>query len=743
MMLILAALDIQAQDTTLIAPGSTWKYLDNGSNQGSTWSQTSFNDASWAAGPAQLGYGDGDEATVVSYGSSSFNKYITTYFRKTITIPSVTQFSGFILNILRDDGAVVYVNGNEVFRTNMPSGSVSNSTWASAAMDGADETTWISTTISPTAFSTGTNVIAVEVHQNLPTSSDLTFDFELKGSTNASTVVRGPYLQSGTPNSMIIHWRTNAAEGSKVVYGTNPANLNQTISSPASVTEHIITLTGLQPNTKYYYAIGNPSTTYPTDTNHFFKTSPPHGTAQPIRIWAVGDAGTGTDEQRRVRDAYIAHKGNKHTDVWLMLGDNAYEGGKDDEYQQKVFGNNTYEHVMKNHVLWPTLGNHDYNNNIPFSTYYYFDIFDLPTNAEAGGVASGEENYYSYNYGNVHFVVLDSYKESRDSNGTMATWLKQDLTANQMKWTVIYFHHPPYTKGSHDSDDGILDFELPQIRQNLLPIFENFGVDLVLNGHSHSYERSHLLDGHYGNSSSLTSAMVLDNSGGHYPGACPYRKTPDPHKGTVYAVVGCSGKISGGDLDHPAHYISRNKLGSMIIDIEGDMLRASFINDSAVVVDSFAIVKRRNANYTANISGQTMTLTASWHSGSYLWNTGATTQSIVINNPVAGTMYTVTDPNSCLTDTITLQMVSREESWPSTIQVYPNPANEFVQMDLNQQVSKNTELKILDLSGKVLQIMSLPSSSFKINTSELPVGQYILQLTMDQVIYSKTFIIQR
>ena len=93
---LLLASSLIAQ-TTLLSYGATWKYLDNGSNQGTAWRETSFNDASWAQGPAQLGYGDGDEATVVSYGPNANQKYITTYFRKTITVTNASSYTGFTL----------------------------------------------------------------------------------------------------------------------------------------------------------------------------------------------------------------------------------------------------------------------------------------------------------------------------------------------------------------------------------------------------------------------------------------------------------------------------------------------------------------------------------------------------------------------------------------------------------------------------------------------------------------------
>src|SRR5678815_5910102 len=123
--------------TTLISYGSSWKYLDNGSNQGTAWRAVSFSDATWRTGNAELGYGDGDEKTVVRYGSSSSLKYVTTYFRKSISIANASLYSGLSLSIKRDDGAVVYINGTERYRTNMPTGTISYTTLASA--DASDD----------------------------------------------------------------------------------------------------------------------------------------------------------------------------------------------------------------------------------------------------------------------------------------------------------------------------------------------------------------------------------------------------------------------------------------------------------------------------------------------------------------------------------------------------------------------------------------------------------------------------
>src|SRR5215212_7102877 len=119
--LVAAALLVSssALAVSFIPLGATWRYLDDGSNQSNAWRSINFEDDGWASGPAQLGYGDGDEATEVSYGTNSGNKYITTYFRQTFNVSDVSLFTNLVLNIIRDDGAVVYLNNVEVFRSNM------------------------------------------------------------------------------------------------------------------------------------------------------------------------------------------------------------------------------------------------------------------------------------------------------------------------------------------------------------------------------------------------------------------------------------------------------------------------------------------------------------------------------------------------------------------------------------------------------------------------------------------------
>jgi hypothetical protein len=331
----------------------------------------------------------------------------------------------------------------------------------------------------------------------------------------------------------------------------------------------------------YYYSVGSTAATFAGgDSSHFFVTFPPDGTAVPTRVWVLGDSGTANANAAAVRNAYFAATGSRHTDLWLMLGDNAYNSGTDSEYQNAVF--NMYPTMLRNSVLFSTRGNHEADANV------YYNIFTLPQNAEGGGLASGSEAYYSFDFGNIHFICLDSFGTSRSATGAMATWLRSDLAATTRDWVVAFWHHPPYSKGSHNSDT---ETELVQMRQNLVPILEDGGVDLVLCGHSHSYERSFLIDGHYGTSGTFTSAHQKDSGSGREP--TPYVKPTDTpaRAGAVYSVVGSSGQTSGGSLNHPAMFISLNVLGSAVLDFQTDRLDVNFVDSTAAIRDNFTIRK--------------------------------------------------------------------------------------------------------------------------------------------------------
>ena len=186
---------------TLVASNAVWRYLDNGSDQGTAWRESAFNDAAWASGPAQLGYGDGDEATLVSFGPESTNKFITTYFRRSFTVTNAASFTALNLWLLRDDGGVVYLNGTEVFRSpNLPSGLITNRTRATSGGENSIDTL---NGYSPVLLVEGTNQLAVEIHQDAVTSSDLSFNLQLSGVLSVSAAPRPEPAPLPTTNGTI------------------------------------------------------------------------------------------------------------------------------------------------------------------------------------------------------------------------------------------------------------------------------------------------------------------------------------------------------------------------------------------------------------------------------------------------------------------------------------------------------------------------------------------------------------
>jgi acid phosphatase type 7 len=580
----------QAQGSVLVPAGAVWKYLDTGANQGTAWRAPAFNDGGWKTGAAELGYGDGDEATLVGFGPNSSAKYPTTYFRHAFSVADPSAYGGLTLRVLRDDGAIVYLNGTEVFRSNMPASGVTAATFASSVVFDANERTYVTAEVNPARLVAGTNVLAVELHQSGATSTDVSFNLALT-TAGGVTVTRGPYLQRGTPSSTRVRWRTSAPVVGRVQYGQSAGAHTWAAEETTATTEHAVTLTGLLPDTTYYYSVGTGTTVLAGgDASHFFLTPPVAGTAKATRVWVLGDSGTANANVRAVRDAYYAFTGTRHTNLWLMLGDNAYPNGTDAEYQAAVF--DVFPAMLRKSVLWSTLGNHDgYTADSASQTGPYYDIFSLPRSGEAGGLASGTEAYYSFDYANIHFICLESFETNRSTSGPMLTWLRNDLANTTQPWIVAFFHHPPYSKGSHDSDTEI---ELKEMRQNALPILENAGVDLVLSGHSHSYERSFLIDGHYGTSGTFSTAMKKNGGSGRENGTGAYRKPTygmAAHEGAVYAVAGSSGQATGGALNHPAMFLSLNSLGSLVLDVNGNRLDAAFLDHAGVRRDYFTILK--------------------------------------------------------------------------------------------------------------------------------------------------------
>jgi hypothetical protein len=393
---------------------------------------------------------------------------------------------------------------------------------------------------------------------------------------------------------MIVRWRTDTPTSSRVAIGTAPGSLATNFDDGAAVTDHVVPVTGLTPATTYYYSVGSVAGAFVgDDADHYFRTAPTTGATTPFRIWTIGDAGFVGAPLDAVRDSFKAYNGGTSaTDLFLLLGDNAYLTGTDAQYQAAVY--DVHADMLRTTPVYSTFGNHERFSSLDLSqTGPYFDMFTFPTAGQAGGVASGTEAYYSFDYGNVHFVVLDSEDFTPSSaSGPMLTWLQSDLAATAADWVIAVFHRPPYSRGLfHNSDVEVNEIRM---REFVLPVLEDYGVDVVLCGHSHNYERSFFIDGHYGFANTFNDSFKKDLGDGDPAGDGSYRKTavgPLPHSGAVYVVNGSGSEFRNSTLDHPAHIVGLLTVGSMVIDVDDDTLTARFLSNTGSVDDQFQIVK--------------------------------------------------------------------------------------------------------------------------------------------------------
>ncbi|HEY8920622.1 MAG TPA: metallophosphoesterase, partial [Chitinophaga sp.] len=374
--------------------------------------------------------------------------------------------------------------------------------------------------------------------------------------------------------------------------------------------------------------------------------------------------------QRDVRDQVEKYIADKPMDAWILLGDNAYTYGQDPEFQEKFF--NIYkDDLLKKYAVFPSPGNHDYNDLYQFKAtaqtthdIAYYHNFSMPTEGEAGGVPSHTQAFYSFDIGNIHFLSLDSYgKEDNatrlyDTTGAQVQWIKKDLEAfknTKRGWVIAYWHHPPYTMGSHNSDR---EGELVQIRQNFIRILERYGVDLILCGHSHLYERSRLMKGHYGMEATFDSSKhVLDHSTALYDGsedACPYIKDGN-NTGTVYVVTGSAG--ASGDKQtaypHNAMYYSNYEIGgASMLEVDSNRLELKWICADGQIRDHFVMMKDVNKHQVIKAKkGEKVTLTASFI-GEYKWKgrKNATGRSLQVTAKAGKTVYEVEDAYNCVKD---------------------------------------------------------------------------------------------
>lgn len=500
-------------------------------------------------------------------------------------------------------------------------------------------------------------------------------------------------------------WRTSDSTNAVVRYGSSPGALTNIITDTLKTKNHIVKISGLNAKTRYYYSIGYGVTTLAGgNEQHHFTTAINPGDTSGFKFWVTGDFGAGNNDQIKVRRWFENYLQSNVVDNWLWLGDNTYSNGTDDEYSRNVFSRDFgYDSIFRFLPFYPIPGNHDYNsvNGLEDPSIHkgpYFDMVEVFKNGEMGGLPSNTEVYYSYDYGNTHFLALNSevwkYLYLWDLGNPYKTWLENDLKNSDKQFKVAYWHQPPYSKGSHDSDDGF-ELNMKAMREKVIPILEKYGVDLVLCGHSHVYERSYLINKHYGTSGSFNrNTMLVDSTSGNPDSNRTYLKYTygtNKNKGTVYAVVGNSGKseAENGKM-YPAmykKYAANGGVGSMILEVTGNVLTATYYKDNGEVFDKFRIIKQDSS---AIISG------------------------------------------------------IKHNSIVNELKIYPNPFSNSLMVEFDARQMKPTSITIQNITGQ-LMVETIWNGKSNIgknkielnNLQDLPNGEYIISIKQEEEIVSQ------
>ena len=515
----------------LVPAGSVWKYLDDGSDQGTSWREIGFDDHSWSEGHAQLGYGDGDEATHVSYGPNPSNKYVTTYFRHSFEVSESSQYVGLMLRLLRDDGAVVYLNGVEIVRSNMHAGTVRYYTLAASAVAGDNEDTFYKSFIDPGYLIDGMNVLAVEIHQVSVSSTDISFDLEFTTTTQLPGLTRkAPYLiYTGKSTEMQILWQLNSTASCTLEWGTDTLYSigSEQTSEYRDDHQHTYTITDLTPSMKYYYRVITETEIHKAS----FMTAPDVN-AREMKFIAYGDSRSYPSSHDQIAAAIVATYSDDENFQSLIIstGDIVYDGDYEDDWDNQFF-DPSYSHVqtiLSSIPYQACMGNHEGSGEL-FKKYFPYPFVG--------------DRYWSFDYGIAHFVVIDQYTSYRPGSPQL-TWIENDLASTTQPCIFFILHEPGWSSGGgHENNVSVQNY--------IQPLCEKYQVLIVFAGHNHYYARAE-----------VNGVQHVTTGGGGAP-----LHDPDP---------GCQNVVTA----TKEHHFCK-------VEIEGDLLTLTAVTPDGKVIDTF------------------------------------------------------------------------------------------------------------------------------------------------------------
>ena len=511
-----------AQDARLelLPRNAVWSYLDDGADLGPDWAGKA--DASaWKSGPAPLGFGDEVSetdptlplATEVSFGGDENNKHITTYLMTNAEFPALDGFYGIEFYIHVDDGAVIYLNGREIFRRGIDEGVEVG--FATGAKFKPKEETFVLPLADLPSLKGGRNIIAAEVHQDDGGSSDLWFELGMAAVMESAqapevdytaTALPNPDVETGEISRFVMSYHGDTATRMGFTWYTSQASVGSDVevvpakkgaepdftaaqkftgrfymsTSAPEYLLHKAVATGLTPGVRYAFRVGDAKLNLWSQNGAFTTDNRDSG----FTFINLADSQAKTQEEAELSaDTFrIAHETAKDADFMVLNGDVVDTGVKEEQWGWVL---DAADSTLFRLPFMAVSGNHDEDNQ---SFYEHFNV----DAAEGSSTASGA--YYSFDYENTHFLMLNTNEDSPQyANFTprQIAWMKADAAAARERgadWLIAVMHKGPYTTSNHATDDDIMKEN--GVRSLAAPILAQMGVDLVLQGHDHIYALS-------------------------------------------------------------------------------------------------------------------------------------------------------------------------------------------------------------------------------------------------------------
>jgi len=552
----LLLLAISASAESLVPNYSNWKYLEGkaeASHPPTAWRALAFDDSQWKEGRSGFSVGFGSyNAPTPLWGMP--RNYPSLFLRKKFTLDDIEWVQSLVMRVDYDDGFVAYLNGTEVARRGLagePDQPVPFDAPAAAHSRGNPEL--IDLSPYKLLLEPGENILTVQAHNSTVMSGWFAFHVEL-----LANVVRGPFISATTSTGTKIAWRTLHPTTSVVEYGPTPA-LGQRVGSETLVTNHVQQLTGLEPGTTYHYRVGGVANDTPRHSRPAaFSTLKPSG---PVKLLLLGDTGRGNLIQHKIATLLR----NEQPDAVMHAGDVVYPSFTAKYEDFRHFS--VYKEHMKSTPYFTAIGNHDlYDGDTAYLNAFHLPTNNLPSlglkNPMVDYPFSGTEHFYSFDVGDAHVAVLYDpwfahHVITKDTN--QLHWLTNDLATTSKPWKFLLMHFPVASSSSHgwSSYDGNNVPDAVDFGNFIYPIVSKYGVDLMLAGHSHAFEKHNPVDG---------CISVVSGAGG----ASPY---------SFYRLFPGS-----------SQYWPRNNAAR--ISIDGEQLRLEALDPDGAVFDWFVVNRK-------------------------------------------------------------------------------------------------------------------------------------------------------